>query len=186
MSKSQLIEAARSGRPAAVEELLKSGADVNEQDEQGWTAVKFAAGRGDLAAVEALARAGADLNPVGRDQRSPYDVALAAGQVGVAKFLRAAGASAASSARQPGKVYCRAYRLSELRRFPGWRQENAQAMRDDTVVYLHQDYSVTKSMWPGEGVIFAAADRPWVEFCEAALNFSPVDDLELARAAGAR
>lgn len=201
MSKSQLIEAAKSGRLAAVEELLQSGADVNERDEQGWTAIKFAAGRGDLSMVELLARHGADPGQAGRDERTPYTVALAAGHAGVARFLREAETRAAGiQGRQPQRDYCRAYRLSELRRFPGWRenavggegdksggQENRQTLSDDSIVYLHRDYSVTISIWPGESLIFHDVDQPWREFCRAALGFNADDDLDLvcSKSAGA-
>ncbi len=45
MSDLKLIEGAKAGNSKAVEALVESGADVNQQDKQGWTALNFAAGK---------------------------------------------------------------------------------------------------------------------------------------------
>src|SRR4051812_27789657 len=82
-----LIEAAKSGNLETVEALLNSGAEVDEADEKGWTALTFAAGQGDLTMVRLLVERGADPFKVGRDQRTPQMVALAAGHVEVVKHL---------------------------------------------------------------------------------------------------
>jgi len=190
MSKSRLIEAARIGQLAVADEVLQSGSNINEGDEQGWTAIKFAAGRGDLPMVKLLVQSGADISSSGRDQRSPYMVALAAGHLEAAKFLREAG----GTTETPGQVqrsYCRAYYLGKLRKFPGWHEnvieeknENGegrgpQPLRDDSIVYLHQDYSVTSSMWHGERVVFNEINESWLEFCRTLLNFNASDDLDV-------
>lgn len=190
MSKLRLIEAARIGQLAAAEELLQSGSDVNEHDEQGWTAIKFAAGRGDLAMVKLLAQGGANISPSGRDQRSPYMVALAAGHLEVAKFLREAGGKTETH-EEVQRSYCRAYYRGELRRFHGWREnvieekndngkgQGLQPLRDDSIVYLHQNYSVTRSVWQGEHVVFNDINQSWLEFCHSILNFKVPDDFDL-------
>ncbi|SRR6266436_2399372 len=191
MSSLQLIEAARIGQLAAVEELLQSGADVEQYDEQGWTAIKFAAGRGDLATVKLLVQSGANICQTGRDQRSPYMVALAAGHIEVARFLREAARTAEIDDQQLQRSYCRAYYLANLRRFPGWhenvidekndlnRAQEQQPLGDDSIVYLHQDYSVTRAMWPSERIIFADISQSWLEFCSTNLDFSVPDDFDL-------
>src|SRR5215468_9883983 len=88
MSELFLIKAAKNGAYSEAEQLIKSGADVNQQDEQGWTPLNFAAGSGDLSLVKLLVENGADVLKVGRDRRTPYMIALAAGRVPVVQYLR--------------------------------------------------------------------------------------------------
>ena len=45
-SAARLLEAAEKGRTACVEAMLAGGADVNAKDDDGWTALHFAAGLG--------------------------------------------------------------------------------------------------------------------------------------------
>ncbi|HEV2863954.1 MAG TPA: ankyrin repeat domain-containing protein [Pyrinomonadaceae bacterium] len=176
MSSLSLIAAVKNGNYSEAEELLRSGADVNQQDEQGWTAVNFAAGRGDVAFIDLLAARGADPVRVGRDRRTPYMIALAAGHASAARRLKELEEKAAAGdGRGPERKYCRLYPLSELRRFAGWAGEGGA----DAAAYLHQDYSVTGSIWPGEKVIFRGESEGWKEFCDGALNFRVPDDLEL-------
>ena len=67
MSDLQLIDAVKTGKLAKVEEALNAGADVHQQDEQGWTPLNWAAGRGDLEIVKFLIDQGADVFRVSRD-----------------------------------------------------------------------------------------------------------------------
>jgi uncharacterized protein len=189
MSEFDLIEAAKTGNLAAAEELMKSGADLNQTDEQGWTPLNFAAGRGDLALVRLLVEGGADIRKVGRDQRTPYLIALAAGRIEVAKFLQEMESKTAGGSSEPARQYCKAYQLADLRRFPGWREdqtgrkakkEGEEGLRDDSIVYLHQDYSVTESIWSNENVIFNDDSDEWKAFCTSTLNFSIPRMIDLA------
>jgi ankyrin repeat protein len=68
MSNMQLIEAVQTGQLAKVEEALNAGADINEQDEQGWTPLNWAAGKGNVEIVGLLLNRGADVFRTGRDQ----------------------------------------------------------------------------------------------------------------------
>src|SRR5262245_42264799 len=95
MSDLQLIEEVKAGNLASVRRLIEAGADVNQQDEQGWTPLNWAAGKGKLEIVTLLVNRGADVFKVGRDQRTPYLIALAAGQAETARFLRQAEDQAA-------------------------------------------------------------------------------------------
>ena len=187
-----IIGAVCAGDFAQVRALLDSGADVHTRDEHEWTPLNWAAGRGDLERVQLLVERGADVYQVGRDQRTPYLIALAAGHAPVARFLRnveSRGGGDSSQSSQREKTYCKAYYLRELRRFSGWLENSllrktgeasvAPESSDDDVVFIHQDLTVTKSMWQGEDVLFDSVAPGWREFCDKELGFSVPDDIEL-------
>jgi len=116
----QLIEAVKTGNLAAVRAVLDAGADVNQQDEHGWTPLNWASGKGDVAAIQLLLEKGADVLKVGTDQRTPYLIAAAAGRVEAMRLLKdaeeRAGGEGSSSGQQ--RTYCKAYQLKELLGFP--------------------------------------------------------------------
>jgi len=193
----QLIEAVKAGNLATVEALLGAGADIHQQDEQGWTPLNWAAGKGDVALVQLLLKYGANVLHVGRDHRTPYMIALAAARIEAAKLLREAedrAGGAQSQSRQP-RQYCKAFYLKDLRQFPGWSEsrinwqdaadnnaaEDRQApgFSDHDVVFLHQDLTVTQSMWHNENVIFQQITPAWEAFCTTVLHFQVPDDLDL-------
>ncbi|MGA9773063.1 MAG: ankyrin repeat domain-containing protein [Blastocatellia bacterium] len=198
MADLQLIEAVKNRNAAKINELIQSGVDVNEQDEQGWTALNWAAGRGDLETVKLLVENGADIYKVGRDMRIPYLIALAAGHADVVRFLRDAESSFPGEAPpRPERQYCKAYHLKSLRQYADWSesrinwkekkadsdpktsQAEDNSFSEDDVVFLHQDYTVTESMWHNENVIFNQVTSDWKEFCTYNLNFKVPDDLDL-------
>src|ERR1041384_8783865 len=110
MSQMELIEAIRSGNRSSVEELIKAGIDLTQQDKQGWTPLNWAAGSGHLEIVELLLENGADPLAVGRDLRTPQMIALAAGHAEVVKRLRQAEAQAKGTETQDTeRKYCNAY-----------------------------------------------------------------------------
>lgn len=195
MSDTQLIETIKAGNSEAAENLLNAGADVNQQDEHGWTALNWAAGMGDLAVVRLLLDRGADARKVGRDQRTAYKIALAAGRLEVAKLLREVEARAGEGARaQSERSYSRAYLLKDLRAYPGWREARLnrteaddpaggdggqKELADDDVAFLQHDLTVTASMWSDENVIFDHVTQEWEEYCGTVLQFEVPDDLQL-------
>ena len=198
MSELQLIEAVKAEDLASAKQLIDSGADVNQGDDQGWTPLNWAAGKGNLELVKLLVENGADVFKVGRDQRTPYLIALAAGRVEVVKFLQQAEKNSPDAKPYlPERKYCKAYYLRDFRQFPdwaesktNWKTENKghasnngdtdeQPFSDDDIVFLHQDYTVTKSMWHNENVIFNRVSPEWQEFCTTVLNFKVPDDLDL-------
>lgn len=183
MSDFQLIEAVKTGQLAKVEEALNSGADIHQRDEQGWTPLNWAAGKGNVEIVRLLLDRGADVFRAGRDQRTPYKIALAAKHVEVARMLKETEKSVNGSHDDSLGNYAKAYLLSELRKFNGWREEHE--LSDSDVVFLHQDFTVTQLIWPGENVIFDQVTPEWLEFCDRELQFKVPDDLDLIASAEA-
>lgn len=188
MSDLRLIEAVKSDDLTAARELIESGADVNQQDEHGWTPLNWAAGRGSTSLLQLLIESGGDIYRVGNDQRTPYDIALAAGHVEAVKLLLQAAQKSGRSFDDNGRRYCRAYPLSELRRFPGWSENKINPASPephtatgeaDGIAFLHQDFTVTRSMWQGENIIFNEVTADWQAFCTKELGFKIPNDLDL-------
>jgi hypothetical protein len=187
----ELFEAVKTGNRETVKGLIESGAEVGRQDKQGWTALNWAAAKGHVEIIELLLANGADPFAVGRDLRTPSMIALAAGQAEAVKVLRRAEAQAGggAGAAQPERKYCAAYPLEELRRYPAWPAaegagaasdgEQAEGSAESDVVFIHQDYKVTKSIWPDENVLFSDVTEQWKDYCRNELKFSVPDDLDL-------
>lgn len=190
-----LIEAVKSGDRERVRTLLARGCDVHERGEQDWPALNFAAGAGDLELTRLLVESGADITRTGKDNRSPLMIAKAAGRKLVAEYLtetekkRGVWKDPAES-----RKYAKAYYLRDLRRFPGWTEarrnwvinkywsdelkaEFEKALEDADIVFLHQDFTVTRSMWHGEHAIFDAVTDDWRQFCRDVLAFALPEDL---------
>jgi uncharacterized protein len=192
-----LIAAVKTGDIEKVSALLTSGEDVNQCDDQGWTPLNFASGKGNLVIVKLLIERGADPFKVGRDRRTPYMIALAAGREDVVKYLREVedrlDPEKAKSFR-PERKYCKAYHLRDLRAFSGWVEERIDwkvtnqseqvlpdhgKFADDMVVFIHQDFTVTETMWHNENVIFNQISESWRDFCQQVLCFRVPTDLDL-------
>jgi ankyrin repeat protein len=191
MNEMELIESVKSGNLTEIKQALFAGADIHQLDKQGWTALNWAAAKGNLQAVKTLVENGADVFKTGRDLRTPAMIALAAGQAETAKFLREV------QERVPGekpaeqqRKYCMSLHLKDLRQFPNWKEntvaaktsENGsadQTLSDSSIVYLHENFVVTKSIWQDEDVIFNDVTREWKHFCTSVLKFRVPDDLEL-------
>ena len=87
-------EAAASGNLAVVKLFVAAGMSVNARDEDGWTALLFAAGLGRLSVVAFLVGAGADVNARGGplDWTALHDAA-GGGDLEVVEILVGAGAA---------------------------------------------------------------------------------------------
>lgn len=171
MGNEALIEAIRRGDVGEVKALLAAGARVDVHGvEQEWTPLCHAAGGGDLAMVELLVEAGADIAATGRDRRTPYDIAVAAGHVAIVQYLTDRGRP------RDQRPYCRAYSVRELRAFPAWPAAEGDG---DAYVFVHQDLTVTRSMFHGDDVLLADYTPAWSSFCRDVLRFQPPDDLDL-------
>jgi len=180
MNDLQLVDAVKTGQLAKVEAALNAGADINQQDEQGWTPLNWAAGKGSVEIVSLLLDRGADVFQTGRDQRTPYKIALAAKHTDVARLLKKAeqAVNGASPHSTYGN-YARAYLLGDLRKFSDWREEKSNELSDDDVVFLQEDFTVTQLIWPGENVIFNQSTPEWIEFCTQELKLKVPDDFDL-------
>ena len=88
-----VLEAARSGTAAEVEESIHLGADLSGTDQQGMTALHFAASRGNLATIEVLLQFGAPLNVQDNAGMSPLHSAVIHDREKVAMRLIAAGSA---------------------------------------------------------------------------------------------
>ena len=93
-SDSPLADAVMRGDSAGLRMLLKQGADVNEVQGDGMTALHWAASRGNIAATRMLVSAGARLDPVTRNGNyTPLHLAAQNGRVETVRALLAAGAN---------------------------------------------------------------------------------------------
>jgi hypothetical protein len=58
-------------------------------------------------------------------------------------------------------------------------------LTDGTVVYLHDDYTVSRAAWPAGDVLFDGAGAgvgdgaAWAAYCRASLGFAVPDDFDL-------
>lgn len=83
--------------------------------------------------------------------------------------------------------YCKAYPVGSFRRFRGWTDgaaspsegaetaegaEAARSLRDDDVLFLHEDFRVTDGIFLDENVVFDDVTPEWKDFCESGLGFS--------------
>lgn len=204
MNEASLIEAVKEGATDKVRELIDSGVKVNVHgSEQEWTPLNFAAGKGDLAMVKLLVEAGgANVFKTGVDNRTPYKIAVSAGHAKVARYLaeaeeRAGGDQEKASSREfETRRYCAAYQIRDMRRFEGWSEsafkeqekdegdDGSQGVKekrlsDDDIVFLHQDFTVTLSMFHNENVIMNQITHEWQTFCTEILGFKIPDDFDL-------
>ena len=190
----ELIEAVKTGNLNGVKEALQAGEDIHQQDKYGWMPLNWAAGRGNLELINVLLAHGADVFKVGRDLRTPQMIALAAGHIETVKRLREAESLVDPAARlkHPEREYCKAYHLRDLRQFPAWEEKSEAAkpsgngasqaaapLSDDSIVYVHHNYVVTKSIWCKEDIVFDRVSPEWKQFCESVLRFRVPDDLDL-------
>jgi ankyrin repeat protein len=180
-----LAEAVQCGSVGAVERLLKEGAHVNELDSYGWTPLNWAAAAGDISMAKMLLKFGASAALAGSDLRTPTMIALAAGKSEMACFLQEA--ELRDSSEIPERTYCLAVRVRDLKEFPEWQDGTAKetsgaTVEDTTIVYLHSDYAVTRSVWRDGEVLFDKITPEWKRFCHTNLNLHVPSDLELVSA----
>lgn len=96
-----LNDLVRWGQFAPARWLLERGADPNQPDDEGFTALHQAASRGNLAMWETLLAAGGDPQRAARDGTTPYAFAVRKKLVGVAKQLVATVRGARAQVAKP-------------------------------------------------------------------------------------
>jgi cytohesin len=89
---SSIIEAAIFGDTAKVKEFIRSGADVNSQDDSDMAALHYAVARGQKDVVQLLIANGADVNARGGSYGTPLKIAACEGQTELTELLLASGA----------------------------------------------------------------------------------------------
>jgi hypothetical protein len=90
----EIVQAARNGNLPRVQELLAAGADVNQVDDRGFTALMLATDWGHTAIAAALLAAGAEVDKVDYDGMTALIWASWQGHTAIVKALLAAGADA--------------------------------------------------------------------------------------------
>lgn len=65
--------------------------------------------------------------------------------------------------------YCKAYPANRFREFNGWTENNQNT--DDGVLYLQENFAVTKGIFLDEEVIFDQVTPDWMSFCQTTLGF---------------
>jgi hypothetical protein len=79
-----------------------------------------------------------------------------------------------------------------LRKFVAWSEKQIGAssqgtagedqggtLTDSDVVFIHQDYAVTRSIWRDKDVIYDNVDESWKTYCNEALGFRVPHDFDL-------
>jgi ankyrin repeat protein len=94
LAQAGIADAASRGNTAEIERLLKSGADVNEQQADGATALQWAAYRGDATLAELLLKAGAKPGLANHNGATPLWLAATRGDAAVIQALLKGGADA--------------------------------------------------------------------------------------------
>jgi hypothetical protein len=86
-------------------------------------------------------------------------------------------------------LYCKAYSVADLRRFPEWR-ENPGSLRaepdeagprtltDEDFLFLHEDLVITDGVFRDEHIVFDAVTDNWIRFCKEDLQFAIPDDVK--------
>jgi hypothetical protein len=87
-----LIRAAKRGDLVALQEAIRSNADLNVTDSQGWTPLFHAAGQGSIEALKLLIQAGADVNHGKKTGFTALFSAVMSGRVEAVQILLNAGA----------------------------------------------------------------------------------------------
>lgn len=78
--------------------------------------------------------------------------------------------------------YCKAYPADRFTAFTGWpgvspiaRTEVTEDGAADDILYLHDNFTVTRGVFLDEDVVFAQGGAEWEAFCKTALEFDVPD-----------
>jgi hypothetical protein len=71
--------------------------------------------------------------------------------------------------------YCKAFLMKDFKNFSEWRLADLAGLEDNSLLYLHENYKVTKGIYQDEGIVFNEDTPQWREFCSQQLNFTLAD-----------
>ena len=89
----KLLKVAQMGIAESIQSLIKSGANCNVTDKDGWTPLHYAAERDDEECIAVLLAAGADVSIKDNEGRTPFHLAVIGLNISAAQALREAGCS---------------------------------------------------------------------------------------------
>jgi hypothetical protein len=73
-------------------------------------------------------------------------------------------------------AYCKAYLESQLVSYSSWnaKQVPTESPAEDVeaVVFVHDDYVVTRGIYRDDGIVFDDVTEEWKAFCKEQLGFS--------------
>ncbi|HEY0737041.1 MAG TPA: hypothetical protein VGD69_19150 [Herpetosiphonaceae bacterium] len=79
------------------------------------------------------------------------------------------------------RMYARAYKLKDFRRFDGWIEQKLEAgeeLTDDSIMFVWDDFSVTSEHFGSQQGRLAHEVTPqWQEFCKHTLHFEIPEDV---------
>ncbi len=78
------------------------------------------------------------------------------------------------------RLYCKAYRLGDLWKFPGWTEAvggRDAGMSDEDIVFVWADFSVSKTAVGTLDMLYEQPSDQWKAFCRDVLQFEVPEDL---------
>jgi len=109
-----LLDAARSDDSSAVTRLIRTGADVNAREQDGATALSWAAMRNNIVVAEMLLKAGANPNLTNELGVGPLALAIENGSAAISALLLKVGANANATREDGATPLMNAARLGRL------------------------------------------------------------------------
>jgi hypothetical protein len=74
--------------------------------------------------------------------------------------------------------YAKGCLVARLREFAGWRETaSARPLQPDDVLFVHENFVVTDSIFLDEKIIFQDVSPEWSNFCREVLNVNVPEDV---------
>jgi hypothetical protein len=83
--------------------------------------------------------------------------------------------------------YCKAYKLSDVRRSGQWvahADPAASTLPDDELCFVHENLTVTRGCFEDKDLLLSSVTPEWRSFCATVLEFDVPGDIRAAQAAG--
>lgn len=101
---------------AGIEQELSAGADINARDEEGYTALMWAASKGQLPVVKHLREKGADITLRNENGRTAYKLAQNYGHYDIAAYLKPYVKRMARQVKRGGRKRGYVFNLGDCRK----------------------------------------------------------------------